>query len=420
MKNFQATAALLCLVTMSAMAYGQAVETDGFLNSGAGKRFPLGTYDMPETDEELAQLAAAGFNVVRCGSRAELDRLAAAGMQGIISLSMQEGLTDAMKARIAEVADHPAIAAWEGPDEVVWNFTAFSGLHRTMGIHKHSGEWWLQTPEAIAYAEQQAAVIMPNMRAVAEHIRATDLLKRPVWINEAQRSDAYYVRQYLDFVSITGCDVYPVKKATRDLQRIGQSVAWWNGVGEGKSVWMVLQNFSWHELGEYYAETEVAYPTFAESRFMAYDSIARGARGILYWGGRFCKSGPFKSSVNAVVHELNALQPFLVAPNAPEPELRVHELTDAFPVSHVYMAAKRVGDDWLIIVVNEDNAVHSAVEIAGLASLEGRRFYELYGNEERAVTRGAIMTRLMGFQAKVYVTDRRFEVENRGGRDFVE
>ena len=111
--------------------------------------------------------------------------------------------------------------------------------------------------------------------------RQLDQRRRPIWINEAQRSDVYYVRQYLDFVDITGCDIYPVKSQERPITRIGGGVERWKQVGAGMPVWMVLQAFSWHELGEYYGVKEPAYPTFSESQFMAYDAIIHGASGIL-------------------------------------------------------------------------------------------------------------------------------------------
>ena len=47
----------------------------------------------------------------------------------------------------------------------------------------------------------------------------------------------------------------------------------WDAIGRGRPVWMVLQAFSWHVAKS--GRTRL-YPTFAQSRFMAYDSIAHG------------------------------------------------------------------------------------------------------------------------------------------------
>jgi hypothetical protein len=73
---------------------------------------------------------------------------------------------------VNSVADHAALAVWEGPDEVVWNFTGASSLYRELGVHRKRGAWKRRDPEAVAYAEEQAKRIIPNMRAAAEKIGA--------------------------------------------------------------------------------------------------------------------------------------------------------------------------------------------------------------------------------------------------------
>jgi len=134
-------------------------EPDGLLSKGFKRVFPIGFYELPEDDAALKAMADAGVNLVRCRNRADLDRVHAVGIKGVIPLGFQQGATGNLRAQVQEVAGHPALAVWEGPDEVVWNFTAFSGLHRTLGIHKEPGAWWKQSPEAVAYAEP-----MPNRR----------------------------------------------------------------------------------------------------------------------------------------------------------------------------------------------------------------------------------------------------------------
>jgi hypothetical protein len=67
--------------------------------------------------------AHSGINLVRCKNAADLDRVAAVGLQGWVPLPLELGDTDALRKRILAVKDHPALAVWEGPDEVVHNFT---------------------------------------------------------------------------------------------------------------------------------------------------------------------------------------------------------------------------------------------------------------------------------------------------------
>lgn len=417
--RFIARVAALVLAAATLAAAGSSAETGGLLVKDGRHLFPIGFYELPQSEEGLRAMACAGVNLVHCHSRADLDRVQAVGIQGVYPLPLQEGNNEGLRARVQEVADHPALAVWEGPDEVVWNFTAFSGLYRTMGVHKTPGEWFRQTPEAVAYAQEQAAQIIPNMRAAAAMIRSIDALSRPLWINEAQKSDVYYVRQYLDFIDITGCDIYPVAADKRPIQNIGLTTDRWNQVGRGKPVYMVLQAFSWNELGDYYGAKETAYPTFTESRFMAYDAIAHGADGILYWGSYALKSEAFRQSLYALTSELAALQPFLVVPEVSRVHLSVIEIPNpAAPAPSVRLIARQAGDDWLLVLINEDEESRMGVVVEGLHALEGRTFQLLYGDETVAIAQGELITRMQAREVKTFATRKDFESPRREGRDF--
>ena len=405
----------LCAMMVGVSAWA---EVDGFLAKDGARLFPVGFYELPKDEAGLKAMADAGVNIVHCHSRADLDRVAAVGMRGVFPLAWQQGRTDGLRAQVLEAAGHPALAVWEGPDEVVWNFTAYSGLFRKMGVHKVPGAWWKQTPEAVAYAEEKAGEIIPNMREVAAMIREIDESDRPLWINEAQSSDLGYVRQYLDFVDITGCDIYPVNDDKRPVERVGHSTARWLEVGRGIPVYMVLQAFSWHELGDYYGPKEPAYPSFAESRFMAYDAIVRGARGIFYWGSRFLKAEDFRESLYALTSELAAVQPFLVAGEVAGLKVRVVDLPDKLP-AHVAMMCRNVGDEWLIVVVNEDDLGHMGVVVSGLEALEGRTLYRLYHPGEAVVRNGELVARILGRDVQVFATSRARETARLDGRDYV-
>jgi len=407
---------MTCAFVFAVQAAG---ENPGYLEKDGQTLFPLGSYELPKDDAGLEAMAEAGFNVVRCHSKEDLDRVRAAGLLAVVPLNFAAGPTDALRSQVTGLVDHPAVAVWEGPDEVVWNFTAYSGLHRKLGVHKTPVEWWRQTPEAVAYAEEKADEIIPAMRGVVEMIRSLDSRNRPVWINEALQSDARYVRQYLDFVDITGCDIYPVNKDDRRIERMAGATERWREIGRGKPVYMVLQAFSWHELGDYYGRKDPAYPTFAESRFMAYDVIVHGASGILYWGSHYLESGAVRQSIHALVGELATLQPFLVAPEAPDIRLNVIE-DEPEPVPRVAMAVRRAGDDWLIILVNEDDVKHMAVVVEGLGELDGRQLHLLYGTETVSIAHGELVARLQPKEVKVYATTRDFETARLEGRDYGE
>ncbi|GMW01834.1 MAG: hypothetical protein AMXMBFR84_29710 [Candidatus Hydrogenedentota bacterium] len=416
MKRSWVVSTVVCLGLLQPLI-GHA-ESDGFIRLNGKTLFPLGFYELPTTDADLKAMAESGVNLVRCGTGGDLDRVHTAGVLGWMPLPLDGGATEPLRSRIEAVKDHPALAVWEGPDEVVWNFTAFSGLYKNQGVYQDKDEWWKQTPRAIEYSEARAAEIIPNMRAAAELIRALDPHGRPLWLNEALRSDVRFVRECLQFYDITGCDIYPVSGLERKVERMGGATDRWLQLSKGKPIWMVMQAFSWDELGPDYAERGTAYPSFMESRFMAYDVIAHGAKGILYWGSSYLKSNEFRTSLYALISELNALQPFLVAPHAAEANVELVELTEERAGLGVAMTARRAGEDWLIVLANDDTVPRMGVVVNGLGALEGRELFELYGNEKRVVTAGEIVTRIQPREAKVFCTSRVYEVPRGAGRDY--
>lgn len=389
----------------------------GFLNKDGKALYPLGFYELPQAEADLRDMAAAGVNVVRCHSQEDLDRAASVGMLGIHPISLQQGDTADLRAEAASLKDHPALAVWEGPDEIVWNFTAFSGLHRTQGVYPTPDEWWRQTPLAWRYSEEQASRVIPSIHSAVKAIRELDADRHPFWINEANGSDVRLVREYLDSIDITGCDIYPVKKEARPLEQIGFGTDKWRKIGQGKPVWMVLQAFSWNELGSYYGHSDAAYPTFNDSRHMAYSAIVHGASGILYWGSDHGQSTGLRQSLYALVSELASLQPFLTAPSLKGVSVEVIR-SKPDEQQGVQTMIKQVGEDWLVMVVNEDNERHMAAVIKGLEALDGKTLQLLYGEETAKIRKGEIVLRLQPYEVKVFATGARWESSRREGRNF--
>ena len=379
-----------------------------------GKReFPIGIYEMPASDDALKEMAASGINLVRCGNRKDLDRAHAAGIKGWMSLGVQQGATAALRKQIESVVDHPALEIWEGPDEIVWTFTAYSFLAKSAGFTRD--DWNAQTSKAVAYSEEKAAEIIPKMREGIALLRELDKRKRPFWMNEAADSDVKFVRQYIDSVDIIGCDYYAVRSTGTDLQSVGRLVDRWDAIGRGRPVWMVLQAFSWHVANR---GRDRLYPTFAESRFMAYDAIAHGARGILYWGSSEIDDPDFRTSLYALTSELSSLQPFLVGED--HDGVRAKVIDDLFdpPGRGVRAKLLRHGSDYLLILVNEDPQRHLGVDVTGLEMLRGRKLSLLYGSETANVQGGGIVTRLQGHEVKLFATSSRYESSRTAGRNY--
>ena len=387
---------------------------DVWLKRGETQLFPLGWYDPPADDVDLQKLADAGINLVRCGDRASLDRAAKCGLQGWLSLSVQQGATPELRKQIESVVDHPALAVWEGPDEIVWGFTAYSGLQKTAGISKE--DWFEQRPNAKAYAAKQAADILPKMREGIALIRSLDPRKRPFWMDEAVDSDLRYVRGYMNSIDTVGCNYYPVRKGEFDLRAVSAMTDRYRAVGRGKPVWNVLQAFSWHPM---VPERGRRYPHFHESRFMAYTSIAHGARGIFYWGSFCIDDQKFRESLYALTSELATIQPFLTS--SPMPSVHAEVIRDLFEPEGrgVRAVARKVGDDLLIILVNEDEHRHLAVDVRGLNDWNGRTFHEMYGTDEATVDQGDLAVRMKPFEVRLYCTSRSYETTHRNGREFI-
>lgn len=387
----------------------------GLLSIDGRPAFPIGIYELPAEDAALKEMADAGINLVHCGNRDDLDRAQAVGMKGWLPMSVQQGATPALRKRIEEVADHPALGVWEGPDEIVWTFTAYSFLAKSAGFTRE--DWNNQTDKAVTYSEEKAAEIIPKMHEGIALIRELDPHNRPFWMNEAADSDLKFVRQYIDSCDIIGCDYYAVRSTGTDLQSVGRLVDRWDAIGRGRPVWMVLQGFSWHSA---HGERTRLYPTFAQSRFMAYDSIVKGARAILYWGTNMIDEPEFRASLYALTSELSALEPFLVADD--HADVRAAVVDDLFdkPGIGVRSQLLRHGTDYLLILVNEDPDRHLGVDVTGLEMLEGRELSELYGKEQATVRHGGIATRLQGYGVKLFATNAaRYESSRKAGRKYV-
>jgi hypothetical protein len=60
------------------------------------------------------------------------------------------------------------------------------------------------------------------------------------------------------------------------------------------------------------------------------------------------------------------------------------------------------------------------VEVTGLDALNGTEFVELYGDEKTTVSEGAFVTRIRPFEVKLFATHRKWETNQREGREFGE
>ena len=125
-------------------------------------------------------------------------------------------------------------------------------------------------------------------------------------------------------------------------------------------------------------KTPCAGPNYSELRFMAYDTIIHGARGILYWGSAYIeKDSVLWKDLMMVVRELADQQPVLAAPDA-DLALDFSYGPNMMSLDYgVHALPKRVGDStWLLVVNEEEWPVEYTIH--GLEGLEGT----LYADEK--------------------------------------
>jgi hypothetical protein len=188
---------------------------------------------------------------------------------------------------------------------------------------------------------------------------------------------------------------------------------------------MVLQGFGWRDLKAKVNENETAVgigrrPTWAESRFMAYDAIVHGANAILYWGTAYMNPAeqdgaaakvrpPLWYDLLRVARELRALEPALVAAPLKTPHLQQAETYGSIDGRGIICTVRRVGDDFVLLVVNEtENGLAFSLEKLP-AKLNGRTLFRLYSPEEHPIEGGRLMDGIKPWDVHVYATSRCFE-----------
>jgi hypothetical protein len=362
---------------------------------------------------------------------------------------------------VARLASHPALLVWEGPDEALWNcwYGAMQALEPEMDAMRAEADanrslrpvlemalryydtarwtrwersrkrFWDEAgkpaPAAsvrMDAAEARASVMGRGFTQGSAHLRSLDPAHF-IWLNHAPRNTVRAMREHNRGVDMAGCDIYPVPGNLRNghsdlpntsLSSVGAYTDRMRDSAPGKACAMVLQGFGWRDLqdkpGE--AETKVGIgrrPTLNEQRFMAWDAIVRGANAILYWGTAYLKepesaeARSFWADLLTVVREIHAVRRFVAAPSVvPEPRVRVQEHYASNDGTGVRAMLKKVGSEYLLIVVNE-NAYGVEFTVAGLpGALDGRGMEPVGGGEAPTVGGRAVTDGIEGFGVRLY------------------
>ena len=305
--------------------------------------FPLGTYWGGVTEKHLDIYAKSPFNCLMpygSPSRKMLDAVHARGLKVIYSIKdyyygtkycpkhikSEADERPAIETKVKQVGDHPAIMAWYINDELPLSMVDRLAAHRR----------WMEELD-------------PN---------------RPTWVVLYQVGQ---VRSYLPTFDVIGTDPYPIphrppSTALRYTRKTREA-----GFGY-RAIWMVPQIFNWASYRKA-PEGKEPYrsPTLQEMRSMAWQCIAGGANGLVFYswfdlwrmskdvksGGRALKPEPFEErwkDVTEMATEIKQMMPVLLSVDPTPPPKHVE-----CPDSIAWRLYAKDGDVYLV-AVNSDRS----------------------------------------------------------------
>lgn len=377
-------------------------------------------------------------------TKESLDRLRAAGTGAWINTGGDIDFSEdgaAKQGRLAEMAKtlgtHPALIVWEVPDEALWNAWYLAEVWRlvdeprklkgeldaladkalaeklkadltALKSYYDQGRWaegevladsiWTaigkpipQPGYGLSTAPERAEKLGNGMLEGYKALRAIDP-GHPVWMNHAPRNTIEDLAFFDRAADIVGCDIYPVPEspmikhsdlANRTLGSVGAYTRRMQDAAPGKPVWMVLQGTGWGDFHENFqddAKKVMRRPRKDESRFMAYDAIVHGARGILYWGTQYVeKDSQFWLELLDIARELKSLESVLTAPDsATKPAIGIGPTNRSLDRTVSTLSKSLPEGDWHIVVNEFESPL--AVTVGGLSGS-----YRIHGETEPLV-----------------------------------
>jgi hypothetical protein len=344
--------------------------------------FPIVLSNAPPDSAGLQRVADAGVTTIRTGrgdwttasldaqiatERTRLDEAASHGLTCWVWLGALTNLgpnadNTPLRRVVQALHDHRALGAWKGHDEPAFG------------------------------------KVPPDNLARGHRVIASIDSAHPVVIIQAPRGTAASLKPYQPAFDITGVDIYPVSyppgshaaRPNKDLSVVGDLTQWIRSGAGTKPVWVTLQ-IAWS--GVLPPDHVPRFPSNAELRFMAYQAIANGARGLAFFGGHLQQvMSPadaaagwnwafWTESLEPVVRELSstALHPALAASPADD----VHTQPR---VTGVEIATRRAGG-FLYVVAVRRSGTTSQVGFSGLPSSvkAGQVLFEYANGEFRSV-----------------------------------
>ncbi|MEA2709834.1 MAG: hypothetical protein QOF78_2435 [Phycisphaerales bacterium] len=283
--------------------------------------------------------------------------------------------------------DHPGMGIWKGEDEPQW----------------------------AELNSKDNKNLVPGLKRAYDIIHQEDA-NHPVWIVQAPRGNVQQLRRHNVAYDIGGVDVYPISyppgshvptDANKELSMVGDYTRKMIEVVEDKKpIWFTLQ-IAWSGVTK--PGKQLRFPTFHEERFMTYEAIINGARGLIYFGGNLPVTlnerdkelgwnwTYWQRVLRPLIEEIGDKSPLaqaLVAPNSKMPVKAKDK--------NIELCVREVGKDVYLLACSKDAQKTSEIEFTGLPKelAEGVVLYE--SPRKIAVKEGAFTDWFAPFEVHVY------------------
>jgi hypothetical protein len=286
----------------------------------------------------------------------ELDAASTHGMQlwlalaGVDNNLSQQALLDRI---VSSVKGHPGLGVWKGADEPAHGHVPAAGC---VNVYEHLKTADPDHPLAIIEAPRGPAP------AGGHDVPLT----------------AAAIEPYAAACDIHGVDIYPVSSppgrhaggppVNTDISVVGDMTRIVAQATGRKAIWTTLQ-IAWSGV---FPPHPVVFPTLQQARFMAYDAIVAGARGLFFFGGQFTQVMSaadralgwnwtyWKQVQRPLLEELTdaAHAPALVAP--------VASLKIQANAADIALSAREAGGFLYVIAVRKSPTANGTIRFTGL------------------------------------------------------
>jgi hypothetical protein len=257
------------------------IDADKVMVLNGRKMFPITLSPGPPTqartprgDDALDELGDVGALIFRITQTTDWNSLVKSNQQAALDWAAQHGMYCMVNLRelsefdagdavreaelrnvITQFKNHPALALWKNTDEAWWGGVSATNLQRGYDVIKQEDT------------------------------------NHPVEQTHAPRGTVADLQPYNSAADILALDIYPVGVppgansllANKEISMVGDYTQFLADVANGqKQIWMVEQ-IAWS--GVVPPAHTLVFPTFRQSRYMAYQAIINGARGLMFFGG---------------------------------------------------------------------------------------------------------------------------------------